>query len=137
MQSDSKTTGYCRQFLYGIGGEIDGIFYDDAVECIFVVLLRDSNRRSFQYMLGVNGRNIFKPRSSKMVKHWRAERGWFRGWEDKWKLGDDALVDHNIVKWIVDSELSVKQGDVRVSMNPEIEGNTARCTIMVERMEGS
>lgn len=135
VQSDSKKTGYCGQFLYGIGGEIDGTFYDDAVECLIVVLLQDSDQRSFQYMLGINGRNVFKQRSSKMVKHWRAKRGWFRGWEDKWVLGDGGLADQNIVKWTVSSELSVKQADVRVAMKPEIKGNLATCSILVERVE--
>jgi hypothetical protein len=137
VQSDSKKTGYCGQFLYGIGGEIGGTFYDDAIECIIVVLLQDSDQRSFQYMLGVNGRNVYKSRSTKMVKHWRAKRGWFRGWEDKWVLGDGGLADHNIVKWTVNSELSVKQANVRVSMKPEIEGNLATCSILVERVEAS
>jgi hypothetical protein len=98
------------------------------------MVLQDIKERSFQYMLGLNGRSVFKPRSSKLVKHWRAKRGWFRGWEDQWKLGDGDLADQNIVRWSVDSELSVKQGDVSVRMKPEIEGNTASCTVVFERV---
>ena len=133
VQSESKNTGYCGQFLYGIGGEVDSTFYDDAVECIIVVLLQDIKERSFQYMLGVNGRNVYKPRSDKLVKHWRAKRGWFRGWEDQWKLGDGDLADQNIVKWSIDSELSVRQGELSARMKPEIEGNTATCTVVFKR----
>ena len=135
VQSESKSTGYCGQFLHGIGAEIDGKFYEDAVECMFVVLLQDSREHSFQYILGINGRNVFKPRSSDMIKHWRTKRGWFRGWEDQWKLGDGDLADQNIVKWTVDSELSVRQGDIRVGMTPKIADNTATCTVVLEQQE--